>query len=260
MARLLDADEPSPVLRAREGGGSPFLLACDHAGRRLPRSLGTLGLPEHELARHIAWDIGAWGVTTLLAEMLDAEAIGQAYSRLAIDCNREPSVPSSIPEISESTEIPGNLGLDETHRLARVAEIFRPYHDAVAALIRRRRQAGQETLLIAVHSFTPVFKGIRRPWHAGVLFNRDTRLARPMLELLRAEPGLVVGENQPYAVSDLTDYTVPVHGERAGLPSLELEIRQDLIAEPEGQREWAELLARLLPEAMAMGFAGAAPV
>ncbi len=182
---------------------------------------------------------------------MNAAVILQTYSRLVIDCNRDPDVPSSIPEISETTEIPGNRSLDEAERAARVDAIFRPYHNAIAAALDRRAAAGRASALVALHSFTPVFKGVSRPWHVAVLFNRDPRLAHALAELLRAEGDLMVGENEPYQVSDLTDYTVPVHGERRGLPHVEIEIRQDLITEPAGQREWAERLARLLPAAYA---------
>jgi predicted N-formylglutamate amidohydrolase len=247
----LEPDEPSPVTLDNEAGSSPFFLTCEHAGRVFPRRLGNLGLPEQETFRHIAWDIGIGTVGSLLSGLLDAAVIQQTYSRLVIDCNRDPEVPSSIPEISELTEIPGNVGISEGDRAARIEAIFRPYHDAIAAALDRRAAAGRQTVLVALHSFTPVFKGVSRPWHVAVLFNRDPRLAHALAELLRSEPGLAVGENEPYRVSDLTDYTIPVHGERRGLPHVEIEIRQDLIARPEGQREWAERLARLLPAAYA---------
>jgi predicted N-formylglutamate amidohydrolase len=245
---LLDPDEPAPVTLDNEAGRSVFFLTCDHAGRAFPRRLNRLGLPEYETQRHIAWDIGIGAVGRQLSRLLDAAVVLQTYSRLVIDCNRDPSVPSSIPEISEVTEIPGNRSLTETARVARINEIFRPYHDAIGAALDRRDAAGRATVLVALHSFTPVFKGLARPWHAAVLYNRDARLAHSLFELLRAEEGLVVGDNEPYAVSDLTDYTVPVHGERRGLPHVEIEIRQDQITEPPGQTAWAERLARLLPE------------
>ena len=248
---LLDPDEPAPVTVENEAGGSVFFLTGDHAGRAIPRRLGSLGLPQHELARHIAWDIGIGAVGQRLSRMLDATLILQTYSRLVIDCNRDPAVPSSIPEISESTEIPGNRGLGEPERTARMDAVFRPYHDRVAAALDRRAAEGRVTVLVALHSFTPVFKGVARPWHAAVLYNRDARLAHPLFELLSAEAGLVIGDNEPYRVTDLTDYTVPVHGERRRLPHVEIEIRQDLITEPAGQREWAERLARALPAAYA---------
>ena len=245
--KILATDEPAPVLISHPAGTSPFFIACDHAGRRMPRRLGTLGLPEHELERHIAYDIGAWAVSVRLADALDAFAIGQLYSRLVIDCNRAPGVPTSIVEISELTKIPGNVGLTEAERAARAEEILWPYQNRIAAELDAR--AGRPTVLVAMHSFTPAYKGKTRPWHAGVLFNRDDRFAGIVLDLLRREPGLVVGVNEPYAVTDLTDYTVPVHGERRRLPHVELEIRQDLIADEDGQKRWAELFTRLLPEA-----------
>jgi predicted N-formylglutamate amidohydrolase len=248
---LLDPDEPSPVTLENEAGSSVFFLSGDHAGRAIPRRLGNLGLPEGELARHIAWDIGIGAVGRRLSQLLDAPVILQTYSRLVIDCNRDPNVPSSIPEISETTEIPGNRGLTEAERAARFDAIFRPYHERLAAALDRRAEEGRASVLVALHSFTPVFKGVARPWHAAVLYTRDARLAHPVFELLRAERGLVIGDNEPYRVTDLTDYTVPVHGERRGLPHVEIEIRQDLITEPAGQSEWAERLARLLPAAYA---------
>jgi predicted N-formylglutamate amidohydrolase len=246
---LLEPDEPSPVTLHNEAGSSPFFLTCEHAGRLFPRRLGSLGLPEHETFRHIAWDIGIGAVGRRLSRLLDAAVILQTYSRLVIDCNRDPDVPSSIPEISELTEILGNVGLSETDRTARIKAIFRPYHDAIAAALDHRAAAGRQTVLVALHSFTPVFKGVSRPWDVAVLFNRDPRLAHALAELLRAEGDLNVGENEPYRVSDLTDYTVPVHGERRGLPHVEIEIRQDLITDPAGQTAWAARLARLLPAA-----------
>jgi predicted N-formylglutamate amidohydrolase len=248
---LLEPDEPDPVMLTRERGGSAIVIACDHAGRRMPRQLGTLGLSEPDLSRHIAWDIGAWGVSLKLSAALDACAIGQTYSRLVIDCNRQPHWPTAIPEVSESTPIPGNAGLTEAAREARRAAVHAPYHEALGEVLAERRAAGRKTMLLAMHSFTPVYKGVARPWHAGVLFNRDDRVARAMLELLRAEAGLVVGENEPYAVSDASDYTVPVHAEPHHIPHLELEVRQDLIADEAGEARWAALLARLLPVACA---------
>jgi predicted N-formylglutamate amidohydrolase len=166
-----------------------------------------------------------------------------------IDCNRPPGTPTSIPEISELTPIPGNVGLSDTDKAARSREIFWPYHERIETELERRRQAGRATALIALHSFTPVFKGAARAWHVALLYNRDPRLARRLLTLFQQERGLVVGDNQPYFVSDATDFTIPVHGERHGLPHALIEIRQDLIAEESGQRKWAGMLARVLQQA-----------
>jgi predicted N-formylglutamate amidohydrolase len=247
--KLLAADEPAPFAIEHEGDASPFFLTCDHGGRRLPRKLGDLGLPAAEFERHIAWDIGAAAVTRLLGDALDAFAISQIYSRLVIDSNRDPSVESSIVTLSELTEIPGNRDLSPAERTARAEEILKPYHDRIVAELDRRQAAGRRTVLIAMHSFTPVFKGIARPWQIGVLYHRDARFAHALKALLEAEGDLTVGDNEPYAVGDLTDYTIPVHGERRAIPHVEIEIRQDLIAHPAGQRAWADRLARLLPEA-----------
>ena len=246
---LLVADDPAPVTAYNAGGRSPFLLVADHAGNAMPRALGRLGVPEAECERHIAWDIGIAGLGRFLADALDAALIQQSYSRLVIDCNRPPGSAASIPEISELTPIPGNVALSEADKAARAREIFRPYHERIEAELERRRQAGRPAVLIALHSFTPVFKGVARPWHAALLYNRDPRFAHRLLALLNEEPGLIVGDNEPYFVSDATDYTIPVHGERRGLPHALIEIRQDLIAEENGQRRWADLLARLLPQA-----------
>jgi predicted N-formylglutamate amidohydrolase len=247
---LLAADEPAAVTVRNESGRSPFLLVADHAGNAMPRGLGRLGIAAAELERHIALDIGIAGLGRLLADALDAMLIQQTYSRLVIDCNRPPGSPTSIPEISELTPIPGNVALSEAAKAARAGEIFQPYHDRIDAELERRRQAGRSTVLIALHSFTPVFKGAARPWHAAVLYHRDPGFPRRLLALLEKEPGLIVGDNEPYFVSDDTDYTIPVHGERHGIPHALVEIRQDLIADNSGQRAWAETLARLLPQAI----------
>jgi predicted N-formylglutamate amidohydrolase len=244
---LLAADEPAPVSVHNAGGASAFLLVADHAGKLIPRALGRLGVAEAELKRHIAWDIGIAGLGRMLADALDSTLIQQNYSRLVIDCNRPLDAASSIPDISESTAIPGNAGLDRADRLARATEIFQLYHGRIEAELDRRQKAGAATALIALHSFTPVFKGATRPWHAGVLYQRDPRLAHRLKALLNAEVGLFVGDNAPYMVTDASDYTIPVHGERRGLPHVLIEIRQDLIGDETGQRAWATRLARLLP-------------
>lgn len=247
---LLAGHEPAPVEVLRPDGASGLVLTADHAGRRIPEALGRLGVAESELGRHIAWDIGIAGVATRLSEALDAALVMQRYSRLVIDCNRDPGVPSSMPEVSEATPIPGNLGLGEPDRLRRVEALFVPYHGAITGLLDAREAAGRRSVLVALHSFTPVYLGERRPMHAAVLYNRDARLSLALRDLLRAEPGMAVAENEPYRVSDLTDYTVPVHAERRGLLHVEIEIRQDLIGDAKGEAEWAARLARLLPAAV----------
>jgi predicted N-formylglutamate amidohydrolase len=245
---LLSSEDVPPVLEFNAGGRSPFLLTGDHYGRLIPRVLGDLGLPESELVRHIAWDIGIAGVAETLSQHLDAHLIVQRYSRLVIDCNRPPDVASSIPRISEATTISGNEGISREAALTRRAQIFDPYHRRIGEIIDQRGSAGLPTVLVSLHSFTPVYAGIARPWHIGTLYHRDTHLPPLLLKLLRAEGDLVVGDNEPYAVSDETDYTIPVHGEARGLMNTGIEIRQDLISDPAGEKAWADRLARIFGE------------
>ena len=246
--KLLEADDPPPVTVTRPNGASPFLLVCDHAGNRIPRKLGTLGVSEADRRRHIAWDLGAAGMAERVSE--SGNLVLQSYSRLVIDCNRDPKVESAMPRLSETTEIPGNRDLDPREVEARIAEFFRPYHDRIAAMMDARAAAGRPTILVALHSFTPYYEGWgTRPWHIGILYNRDDRLPRIMLELLGAEPGLTVGDNEPYKISDETDYTIPVHGERRGVVHVEIEVRHDEIETANGQQAWAERLVHFLRHA-----------
>ena len=247
QALVLEQDEPSPFEVTGRDGSSPFLITCDHAGRLVPRRLGDLGVAAADLERHVAWDIGAGALARRLSAALDAFAITQRYSRLVIDCNRPLDARDSIAVCSERTAVPGNVGLDATAAALRARTIFHPYHDHIRHELDRRQALGRPTILVFVHSFTPIFLDVRRPWHAGVLHLRDHRLATPLLRLLGAEPGLVVGDNEPYRASPLSDYSIVEHAERRGLPYVELEIRQDLITDPIGQAAWADRLARLLP-------------
>jgi predicted N-formylglutamate amidohydrolase len=244
---LLAADEPVAFTLERPQGRSEFLLICDHASRLVPRSLGSLGLDDTQLASHIAWDIGAAGVAKRLSTALDATLLLQSYSRLVIDCNRPPGSASSIPTQSEYARIAANEGLTTADSAARVAEIFTPYHAAISTVLDQRRVAGTRTLLVTIHSFTPVYLGQTRPWKIGLMYRHEHRLGRALLELLRQDNRLHAGENQPYAISDNTDYTIPVHGEARRLPHVGIEIRQDLITDTHGQQEWATRLAQLLP-------------
>ena len=247
-APLLTGDDVPPVHELNAAGRSPFLFTCDHYGRLIPAILGDLGLPEAELTRHIAWDIGIAGVAEQLSQQLDAHLVAQRYSRLVIDCNRPPHVASAIPLISEATTIPGNEGLAREAIEVRRGAIFDPYHRRIDQIIDQRLHEGRPTVLVSLHSFTPVYAGIARPWHIGTLYHRDRTLPPLLLKALRAESDLVVGDNEPYAVSDETDYTVPVHGEMRGLPNTGIEIRQDLISDQAGEKEWADRLARILGE------------
>lgn len=247
---LLAADDVPPVSVFNASGESVFLIVADHAGNTFPRAMGSLGLDVADRERHIAWDLGIAGVCRSLSDLLDAMLIQQNYSRLVIDCNRPPGVPQSIPEASDGTLVPGNQGLDTVARRAREAGVFHPYHAHIAAELNRRQGTGRPVALIAMHSFTPVFGGMQRPWHVGALHHRDSRLASALLDVLRREDGLTVGDNEPYDVGDATDWTIPVHGERRGILHVGIEIRQDLIARPEDQVAWAARLAAVLPLAL----------
>ncbi|MET0340482.1 MAG: N-formylglutamate amidohydrolase [Polyangiales bacterium] len=248
---LLGPDDPAPHEVVRPTGGSRFVLTADHAGRRLPRALGDLGVSASELARHIAYDLGIEALARAVSARLDAFLILQTYSRLAIDPNRPPGVPQSITARSERTDIPGNLDLAPDAIEARQRELFWPYHHRITAELDQRKADGREAVLIALHSFTPVYMDDARPFHAGVLYNRDPRLARALLARLRDDSSLVVGDNEPYALGDLSDYTVPTHGEKRGLLHVEIEVRQDLLADEVGVTAWADRLARDLERAYA---------
>lgn len=244
--RLLGGADGAPVHQINVDGPSPFLLTCDHYGRLIPSKLGNLGLSDDELARHIAFDIGIAGVAERLSHLLDAHLIAQRYSRLVIDCNRPLEAVSSIPARSEATAIPANEGLSSEQIGQRRHEIFEPYHGRIAEVIDERAQTERATVLVSLHSFTPAYDGLTRPWHIGALYHHDKTLPPLLLQYLAEEADIVVGDNKPYAVSDLTDYTIPVHGEVRGLINTGIEIRQDLITDHNGQREWAERLARVL--------------
>lgn len=246
---LFDADEPAAFQSAAGDDDSPFVLVCDHAGRRIPRALGSLGLSGADLESHIAWDLCIEGVARRLAKSLRAFLILQTYSRLVIDCNRPLSAPDSIARISAGIPIPGNQSLSPEQVELRVTGVFRPYHEQIEAELLRRERLGLPTIVVAMHSFTPVFMGTPRTWHAGVLYNRDARLATPVLQLLRSDDTLIVGDNQPYAVHDLSDYSILQYGEQRGHPHVEVEIRQDLIAEAAAQDRWAARLASTLLQA-----------
>jgi predicted N-formylglutamate amidohydrolase len=249
VAQLLEPGEPPAFLEVTSSGQAGFLVVADHAGARIPRKLKDLGLPAAELNRHIAWDIGVLGVARRMAGALDAPLVAQNYSRLVIDCNRDPQVATSIPHISETREIPGNRDLSAEDIAARRREIFDPYHRRITEIIDERAARRLRTIVVAQHTMTDVYKGVRREMHAAILYNRDRRFAGLVLEMLRREAGLIVADNEPYFVSDETDYTIPHHAEARGLPYVEIEIRQDLVSDDAGQAEWAVRITQALKDA-----------
>jgi predicted N-formylglutamate amidohydrolase len=243
---LLAPDEPPPFTIESRSARWPVLLVCDHASNRIPRAFADLGVPESALQQHIAWDIGAASLVRALGARLDLTAVIAGYSRLVIDCNRHLEDPSSIVAESDGIQVLGNQGLTAAQREARARAIFWPYHRAIDQALADIQSARGIPALIAVHSFTPKMDGRFRPWQCGILWDRDPRLAVPLMEALRRESGLVVGDNEPYSGRHPADYTVDVHAENRGWPHVCIEIRQDLIASAAGVDEWADRLERVL--------------
>lgn len=253
---VLGPEDPAPVEIINPFAVSPVLITGDHTGNAVPRAMNGLGLPAPELERHIAWDIGAAGVARSLAHKMTATAVLAVYSRLLIDPNRPLGDPECIPATSDGTPIPANADLSDADIEARANAFYWPYHRVTDEQIGRLRRAGQVPAIIAVHTFTPAMNTAgtpamkpagdsARPWHVGVLYSRDERLPRPLMDALKAEEGLVVGDNEPY--SGITHgYALKIHGLAHGLPHVELEIRQDLVADVTGQERWASLLAKVL--------------
>jgi predicted N-formylglutamate amidohydrolase len=253
MKTLLGDNDIPPFWVEQPDSSSDLLFLSDHADRVLPKALGTLGLDAAELSRHIAYDIGIYGVTAEIARSLSATYIFQRYSRLVIDCNRKPGKPQSVMTESDCTFIPGNASLSHDDIAAREREILWPYQNRIEAELARREAEGRRTVIFAMHSCTDMLRrnGVHRPWEISVIASKDWRLGTPLVDLLRAETGFCVGVNEPYNVSMDMDFTVPVHCEGKGIPYVEIEIRQDLIGDEAGQAEWAKVLTDLFPRAVA---------
>lgn len=259
MATGVETSKTGDVVGIENGkGASPFLIVCEHASNFIPASLGTLGLPAEDLTRHISWDPGALPVSRGLSRTLNAALVFSRMSRLVIDCNRPVDAPDLVPEISETTEIPGNRGLSAAQRAERIAMSHAPFHAALDRLIEDRARRGQETAVVTIHSFTPVYKGVARPWQVGIIHDEDARLAAPMIAQLRAAGGLTVGVNEPYSPADRVYYTLERHARPRGLACAMIEIRNDEIADDAGQAEWVERLAAILNSLGALEPMGAA--
>jgi predicted N-formylglutamate amidohydrolase len=242
---------PVAVLALEGGPDARLLVVCDHASAAIPAGMGDLGVAEAARTSHVAWDIGAAQVAILLAEALGCPAVLSGVSRLVIDCNRQPGDPSSIPAVSCGIKVPGNEGVDEAEADARARDWFWPYHTEIGDRIGHLWRHGAAPAVVAVHSFTPCIEGqVPRPWHVGVLWNRDPRMAGPVLAGLRARGDLVVGDNQPYSGREI-NYTLDTHAGAAGLPNVSFEIRQDLLADEAGCRRWAGILAEILESVLA---------
>jgi len=242
------ADDPPPFSIHNREGRPRFLLTCDHASHAVPRHMAGLGLAEDDLSRHIGWDIGAAEMTQHVAAELDAPAYFAGYSRLVIDCNRPLSSPTSIPELSDGTQIPANQAVSAHEAAARAESLYWPYHRQIAGALDRLIASGEIPIFVALHSFTPrMTDGEARPWHVGLLFEHDRRLVAPLRAALSAlVSDICIGENEPYAIIGPTDYSIPEHGPNRGLPHIEIEVRQDLIDTPDGARLWAGRIAEAL--------------
>jgi predicted N-formylglutamate amidohydrolase len=238
--------EDEPVIVVNADGPSHIFLVCEHAGRAIPRKLGTLGLSEGELERHIAYDIGAESVARRLSRLLDAPLVLQRYSRLVQDCNRPPDAPSAMPEVSETIQIPGNAGLTADERAARTAAIYEPFHAAVTRLLDSRQASGRDPIFVAIHSFTPIYKGMTRHLDAGILHDRDRRYADHLIATLSRHGDIKVRRNEPYGPEDGVTHTLNLHAGRRGLLNAMIEIRNDLITEEVGQSAWSGRLAQVL--------------
>ncbi len=247
LAPLLGDDEPSPYRIENAAGRSRIVLTCDHASHAVPKRLGNLGVDAIHLQRHIGWDIGAAEVTVRLAKRFDALAVLSGYSRLVIDCNRTPDSATSILESSDGTRIPGNIGLAPEEASQRTSDLFVPYHRAIANALDRIRRTGATPVFVAVHSFTARMNGgPARPWHFGVLWDEDPRVAVPLIEALRRNDDVLVGDNQPYSGRDHFDFSQDFHASSRGIPSALVEIRENLIRDEEGIAIYADMLGDAL--------------
>ena len=251
MANGLPArDSVEPVTIVNPDGTGPFVLVCDHASNWIPSEYGDLGLPDAARVAHIAWDPGALGVSHELSRLLNAPLIHSNVSRLIINCNRHTSAPDLIPAIGELTVVPGNQDLSPEERERRIAMAHRPFHDAINRILDERERLGRTTILVSIHTFTPVYKGIQRHCQIGLISDRDRRLADPVISLLKAQTSFHVGDNDPYAPSDGVYYTLTVHGENRGLLPLMIEIRNDEVKTADAEKAWAKLLANVLSDAL----------
>lgn len=246
VAEQAASETVSAVEVERLDGASPYVFVCDHASNFVPNQYGTLGLDASELTRHIAWDPGALPVSRGLSSALDATLIHSGISRLVIDCNRPVDASDLFWTVSETTVIPGNQNLDEAARAERIALAYTPFHDAIDRIVAQRLSAGRETWLVSVHSFTPIYKGVSRPWHIGIIHDADERLSTPLANRLRQMKGITVGDNEPYSPADRVYFTLERHARSRGLPCAMIEIRNDEIADEVGQRAWVERLAGIL--------------
>lgn len=247
---LIGPHDPPPFTVHNPGGQAPILLVCDHASRAFPAAMHQLGLADWVLEKHVACDIGAAQLTRHLADRLDAPAVLSGYSRLIVDLNRQHHDVSAFIQISDGIAIPGNLDLDESEKQDRLASFFHPYHDAIAQQLDGFRARRIIPAFISIHSCTPVFNKVVRRCHIGIMWDKDARIPEPLINRLRKEPDLRIGDNEPYSGRHAHDFTIDHHAESAGLPHVGIEVRQDLVANPEGVRHWGDILAEAFEDVL----------
>jgi predicted N-formylglutamate amidohydrolase len=245
---LIGPGDPPPFISYNDHGKSPVLLVADHASPYFPAALNQLGLADWVLDSHVAWDIGSDKLAQFLADQLDAQAVLAGFSRLIVDPNRKLEDPSAFVEISDGQAIPGNIDLDEEQKALRIQSFFKPYHDQITARLKRFSDSGIVPAMISVHTCTPVFDRVMRPWHIGIMWDKDPRIPLPLIQRLERMDGICIGDNEPYSGRHPHDFTIDYHAEPAGLPHVGIEVRQDLVKSKEGAREWAGILAEALGE------------
>jgi predicted N-formylglutamate amidohydrolase len=248
---LIGPGDPPPYMSYNDHGKAPVLLVADHASPFFPAGMNQLGLADWVLERHVAWDIGSDQLARYLADALDAQAVLAGFSRLIVDPNRQLDDPSAFAEVSDGIAIPGNLDLDDQQKALRVQSFFQPYHNAISARIDALRARGIAPAFLSIHTCSPVFDRVVRPWHIGIMWDKDPRIAVPLMENLRAMDGVCIGDNEPYSGRHPHDFTVDYHAEPAGLPHAGIEVRQDLVADSDGARKWAGILAEALEPILA---------
>jgi len=249
--RLIGPGDPPPYSTYNDHARSPVLLVADHASPFFPSALNQLGLADWVIERHVAWDIGVDKLARFLADELDAQAVLAGFSRLIIDPNRNPADAAAIPEVSDGISIPGNIDLDPQQRALRVQSFFAPYHDQITQRLNQFAAQGIVPAMIAVHTCSPVFDRVVRPWHVGIMWDKDPRIPVPVIRMLEQMDGVCVGDNEPYSGRHPHDFTIDYHAEPAGLPHVGIEVRQDLVAEEDGARKWAGILATALRDVLA---------
>jgi predicted N-formylglutamate amidohydrolase len=248
---LIGPGDAPPFTTYNDHGQARVLLVADHASPYFPAGMNQLGLADWVLERHVASDLGSAMLARFLADEIDAQLVLAGFSRLIVDPNRKLDDPTAFPEISDGIAIPGNLNLSDGQKALRVQSFFKPYHDTITARLEEFTRRGIVPAVISVHTCTPVFDRIVRPWHIGIMWDQDPRLAVPLIEHFSQIEDICIGDNEPYSGRHPHDFTIDYHAEPNGLPHVGFEVRQDLVATENGARKWAGILAGGLKDILA---------